>query len=114
VLSKENRLKKKKDFEATIKFGQAFWGRILVLKKRKNNLKKSRIAFVVSRKISPKAVVRNKTKRRLREIVRNMIDNIKGGYDIIFFTKKGIEEKKYQEIEKEIERLVAKSELFKK
>ncbi len=69
MLGKENRLRRKKDFEEIFKKGRSFKESFLVLKILKNNLKVSRFGFVVSQKVSKKAVVRNKIKRRLREIV---------------------------------------------
>lgn len=112
MLDKENRLKKQKDFELVLKEKEAFLGKFLILKKTKNNLKQSRIGFVISKKVSKKAVVRNKIKRRIREIVRINLKRIKKGYDIIFFAKKSIVEKDYQEIEKEVEYLFIKAGLI--
>ncbi|GAI32984.1 unnamed protein product, partial [marine sediment metagenome] len=62
MLNKRNRLKKKKDFDKVFKQGQGFKQDFLYLKIRKNNLKSSRFGFVVSKKFSKKAVIRNKIK----------------------------------------------------
>lgn len=85
----------------------------LVLKTVKNNLKLTRVGLVVSQKVSKKAVQRNKVKRKLREAVRNNIKKIKLGYDLIFFTKKGVEKKSFSEIKKEVEDLLARAKLLK-
>ncbi len=92
--------------------GRSVSGVFLVLKFAKNNLAQSRAGFVVSKKISNKAVIRNKTKRRLRETVRMFLSDLKPGYDLIVFTKKGAEEKSLAEIEREIERLLKRAGLF--
>lgn len=112
MLTKKYRLTKKKDFDKVAKGGKFFKENFLVLKKIKNNLQWTRVGFVVSQKISKKAVVRNKIKRRLREIVKVNLNKIKSGYDIIFFTKKGIEKKEFLEIKKIIENLLQKAELI--
>ena len=113
MLSKQYRLKKKKDFDEVIKKGKFFKENFLVLKKAKNNLRWTRVGFVVSQKVAKKAVIRNKIKRRLRETVGTNLSRIRPGYDIIFFSKKGIEEKEFLEIKKSIEKLLKKAKLLK-
>lgn len=108
-----NRLKKRKDFEKVIAVKRFFEEEFLFLKKRENNLNYSRIGFVVSQKISKKAVIRNKIKRRLREIIRLNLLIIKEGYDIVFFTKKGIENKKFSELKEIVKKLLQKARLIK-
>ncbi len=112
MLAKKYRLKKKKDFEKVIKKGKFFEENFLVLKKMKNNLSWTRIGFVVSQKVSKKAVIRNKIKRRIREVIKVNLNKIKSGYDIIFFTKKGIEEKSFSEIKNSVETLLKEARLF--
>ena len=112
MLDKKHRLKEKKDFEEVIKKGKFYSEDLLVFKKIKNNLSRTRVGFVVSQKVSKKAVVRNKIKRRLRQIIKTNLAEIKPGFDIIFFTKKGIEEKDFSEIKKTIEKLLKKAKLL--
>ncbi len=45
---------------------------------------KYRLAVVVSRKISKSAVVRNRIRRRIYEIVRDYQDSITASYDLVF------------------------------
>ena len=70
----------------------------IFLKILKNNLNDSRFGFIVSNKISKKAVERNKIKRRLRDIVRRSLSETKSGYDIIIEAKPGIEKLGYNEM----------------
>ena len=113
MLAKEHRLKKKKDFERVFKKGKLLAKDFLILRVAKNNLKITRVGLVVSQKVSKKAVLRNKVKRKIREAVRNNIKKINLGYDLIFFTKKGIERKSFLEIKKTVESLFAQAKLFK-
>ena len=53
-----------------------------------NSLDLNRFGFVVSGKVSNKAVARNKIKRRLREIVKKEINSMPSGYDIVIVAKK--------------------------
>jgi len=84
----------------------------LALKFNKNNLKNSRFGFVVSSKVSKKAVVRNKVKRRLRESVRSRLDSIKKGFDIVFVTFEKIKEKDFEQINSLVEKILKKSKLL--
>ncbi|MFC1613323.1 ribonuclease P protein component [Patescibacteria group bacterium] len=112
MLPKNNRLTKTKDFDNVYKKGRNFFTKILGIKYIKNELDMTRIGLVISQKISKKAVVRNKTKRRLREILRLRLSNIHKGYDIIILTRKGIEDCDYAEIEKNIEYALNKTHLI--
>jgi ribonuclease P protein component len=55
-------------------------GRLLALRSVRNELAWTRYGFVVSKRVG-KAVVRNRVRRRLREIVRSAA--LKEGYDLV-------------------------------
>lgn len=55
------------------------------IKSAKNNLEVSRFAFVVSKKVDKRAVVRNSVKRKLRSCVEEIFDRIENGNDFIFY-----------------------------
>jgi ribonuclease P protein component len=112
VLSKKYCLKRKKDFERVIKKGKKIEKDFLVLKFSRNSLDVTRTGFVVSQKVSKKAILRNKIKRRLREIMKINLPNLKPGYDLIFFTKKGIIEKNFLEIKDTVEQILKKAKLI--
>jgi len=88
-------------------------GELVFLKFRKNNLKNTRCGFVINLKTSKKSTIRNKIKRRLREIIRQNLINIKPGFDIVVIAKPEIVNKNYQEIKKEIESLFKKTKVYK-
>jgi ribonuclease P protein component len=114
VLAKKYCLKRKKDFERVIKRGKKIEIDFLVLKFLRNSLDVVRIGFVVSQKVSKKAFLRNKTKRRLREIVKINLPNLEPGYDLIFFTKKEIIEKDFLGIKDLVEQILKKAKLMRK
>ena len=68
------------------------------MKIMKNNLDVSRFAFVAGLKISKKAVVRNKIKRRLRYTVREKLPAIQKGIDVLIITLPGIEKQDFKTI----------------
>lgn len=109
MLPDRNRLKKKKDFEKVLKEGKGFKEDSLILKVKKNKSKKLRFGLVVSRKVSKKAVVRNKIKRRLREVIKERIKKIDKNFDIIIITLPRAETKDFQELRVTIEKLFKKA-----
>lgn len=113
MLAKKNRLKLKKDFEQVFKQGKGFKQNFLFMKVIENGLDETRFGFVVSKKISNKAVIRNKIKRQLREIIRNQINQIKKGLDIVLIVLPGIENKDFQEIEQTVNKLLKKANTIK-
>jgi len=113
VLPKQNRLKKKKDFERVFKEGQGFKEDFLFLKIRKNKLKNSRFGFVVSKNFAKKSTLRNKIKRRLRELVRINLAKIKKGVDGVLVANPGLETKDFWEIEEVINKLFKKAGILK-
>jgi len=111
MLPKINRIKKKKDFETIFKNSKSFRNNLFIFKTRKNNLKLNRFGFVVSQKVSKKATLRNKIKRRLGEAIRDKMENIEIGTDLVFITLPGIEKKEFSEIKKAVEDSLVKAKL---
>jgi len=112
MLSKKYRLQKDKDFDLVFKKGKNLDSEFLFLKLRKNDLEFSRFGFILSKKISKNATARNKIKRRLREIIRKQVGNIKSGFDVAFVVKPRIIGKDYSEIKEGVEKLLKKAELL--
>jgi len=112
MLSLNNRLKKTTDIRKVFKSGRFFKEGFLILKTAKNNLNKSRFGFVVSQKVSKKAVVRNKIKRRMRGIMRKELKEIKTGTDNLFMALPGLEKKDFSTIQETISSLLKKAKLL--
>lgn len=113
MLPKENRLKREKEFEAVFKGGRTLKGKSVFLRYLINGTDKTRIGFVVSKKISKLAVTRNKIKRRMRDIVRLKKDKIKEGLSIVIVSLPSIAKLTYKEIKEDLENLLNKEELIK-
>ncbi|MEK7124233.1 MAG: ribonuclease P protein component [Patescibacteria group bacterium] len=109
MLPKLNRLTKKKDFDIVFRGRKNFRGDFLALKSVENNLKSSRFGLVVSKKISPKAVERNKIKRRLRQIIFSFLKEIKKPTDVVLMALPSIKDKSFIEIKKETAKILKKA-----
>jgi ribonuclease P protein component len=65
--------------------GQTIRGPLCALKFALNKRRTTyRVAVVVSRKVHKSAVVRNRIRRRLYEVIRSYDPEIKGAYDLVF------------------------------
>ena len=113
MLPQRYRLKRKKDIERVFKNGRGFKEDFLILKVAKNNLKDPRFAFIVPSKVSKKATLRNKIRRRLSELVRLKIKKIKKGIDGVLVAVPGLEEKSFWEIEETINKIFTRAKILK-
>lgn len=113
MLAKEFRIKFKKDFDNILKSRNKFFSNNFSLKLFENHQGVSKFSIVVSAKISKKAVVRNQLRRRIFEILRLKMPNIKSGYSVMIFPKIGAISMDYKTLEQEIFYLLNKSRLLK-
>jgi len=113
MLPSVNQLKKKKDFGKVFKEGKGYKENFLYLKIVKNNLKISRFGFITSKKFSLKATLRNKIKRRLREIIRINLEDIKKGIDGVIIVMPGLEINDFWELEEITKTLLKKAGILK-
>ena len=93
--------------------GKNYNGQFFTLRSAKNGLFYNRYAFVVSKKIDKRAVVRNKTKRKLRSCIEKMFDKIKTGYDFVFYVKKVAASQTLKELYLDVKTVLGKEELLK-
>lgn len=111
MLPKNYRLRLKNDFDRLFKEGKFAGQAFLTLGFAKNKLDNSRFAVIVAKKVSKKAVVRNSIKRKIMEIIRLNLQNIKPGFDLVFIAKPEIQGKKYKEVETAILSLFKRARL---
>jgi ribonuclease P protein component len=80
------RIRKKSDFASLYREGSRFRGRYFTLVFRGNGLGHSRLAVVASRKVGS-AVVRNRVKRRFRELFRRNKELLRAPLDLIVIAR---------------------------
>lgn len=81
TLGGKDKLLKKNEFERVFKRGKRFRGGRMEFTYLPNGLERPRLGLVVSRKVG-KAVIRNRTRRVLREVFRLNKDRL-GGVDVV-------------------------------
>jgi ribonuclease P protein component len=96
------RLRSSRQFEAVYSRGARVHSSTLVLYGLLNNLGYPRLGVTVSRKIG-KAVVRNRVKRRIREIFRTRLQASRSGIDLVVNAKRPIVAAPYLLIRKELQ-----------
>jgi len=113
MLPRSNRLKKQKDIKRVLEKGKRYKEDFLILKATPNHLEATRFGFIVSQKFSKKAALRNKMKRKLREIVRLRFQKIKKGMDALVIVLPGLENKDFWEVDEALEKLLKKAKILK-
>ena len=108
MLKKINRIGNRKEFLEIKSKGEMKYSPIfgLLILKKDDDLKK--FGFIISKKISKRAVDRNKIKRYLSEGVKRNLENIKTGTRGVFLVKREILNKKLEEIVVEVEKVFEK------
>ena len=84
ALSRIWRLRSNTDFQRVRQQGQSISSRLLILAWNPNQAAQLRIGFVVSKRISKRAVQRNYIKRLLSEAVRDALPALPASTDIVF------------------------------
>ena len=85
----------------------------LALYVRRNGQRHNRLGFTVSTKVGH-AVVRNRVRRRLREIYRLNEDRLRSGFDVVVVVRMRAVDSRYRQLEKSFLKLADKLELLKK
>ena len=113
MLSKPNRLQKRRDIKEIFQKGRGIKKDFLALKVLTNNSNTNRFLFIVSQKVSKKANQRNKIKRRLRGLIRLRKNKIKKGQDIAIIALPGLGTKSFKEIGEMIDKLFREAKILK-
>ncbi len=87
ALSRALRLRKNSDFQRVRQQGRSTASRLLILTWAPNDQAVLRVGFVVSKRVSKRAVERNYIKRLLSEAVRPVLSHIPVGWDLVFSAK---------------------------
>ena len=111
MLKQEYRLKKKYQFNYVYRVGRSIGGKFCIVYFAPSKNKNVKIGISVSHKIGG-AIIRNKTKRRIREAVYPFLEKLKKNFNVVIIAKNAILDATFLQIEQEIEFLLKKSALF--
>lgn len=110
MLKRENRLKKRKEFAYIYKKGSRAYSANFSLIYVKSRYETARFGISVSNRVG-KAVIRNKIKRRMRVVLRDVIANIKF-YNAVIVAKPSVVELDFSTLKQEILKLIKKANLI--
>ena len=110
MLPKQNRLRRNRDVNHVRRLGKVWRHPLLVLYTVPNGLESSRFAIAAGRHIG-NAVVRNRCRRRIREMLRQQLCEIQAGWDCLIVARHGMATAAYAEIERAMQQLLWRSGL---
>jgi ribonuclease P protein component len=113
VLPNQNRLRRREDFAKVYAKGDRYRGTYLSLRILfDSNDPFIRIGIVVSKKVSKLAVTRNRFKRQLRAIFRQLLSQLKNGLQIVVTVTTVQSKPSYQELWDDLKNLLAKAKVL--
>lgn len=98
-MRREQRLRRRKDFDAIYRQGQVHGNRLLVVRVRPNGLAETRFGFVAGKAVG-NAVARNLIKRRLRTIVQHA--HTLDGLDVVIGARRTTADATYAQLERAV------------
>ncbi len=109
-MEKKKVLRKNEDFACVYKKGKSVGDKYVVIFFLKNGKRYNRIAFLASKKVG-NAVVRNRARRLMKEVIRRESPIKNNGFDIIFIARKSIVSTNYEGVKKSIHSAISKSKI---
>jgi ribonuclease P protein component len=109
-MERRTRLRRPGDVRLVYKDGCTWRHPLLVLIARSNGLDSSRIGVSASRKIGG-AVVRNRSKRLMREAMRHLYPQVKPGWDVMLIARRHIVGASTSQVEEAVVSLLQDADL---
>ncbi len=117
MLPKQNRLKARQDFTTVYQKGIRLNRFALGLRAYRHlaqpqALQPLRVGISISTKVSKRAVVRNRIKRQLRSILRQLLPGLENGWDVVIVVYPNALECDYPEFLQQLKQLLAQTEIL--
>ena len=110
TLGREQRIRRQSDFQALRERGISRAHPLLVLRAAPNGLPYARFGFIVGRRVALRAVVRNRTRRRMREIARRT--PVRTGWDLLFIARRAAVQARFVELQEAMTQLERRAGLL--
>ncbi|MFN2152264.1 MAG: ribonuclease P protein component [Anaerolineales bacterium] len=107
-MKRKFRLRSSTDFKRVRRLGKSYAHPLIVLIKHPNEVNISRFGVAAGRSIG-NAVERNRSKRRIREIIRIQIPKIQTGWDIIFLARQPMKDASFAELQAAVDQLIERA-----
>ena len=112
-MQSEYRLKDRADFSRVYRYGRSWANHQLVLYVYpRPEVEKFRVGISASKKIG-NAVVRNRMRRLIKEIMRQHADRIKDHVDLVIIVRKGAVDMDHEQLTKSVLHVCRKASIFK-
>jgi len=106
------RLRKNSEFQRVKQQGHSIMSPLLILAWMPNDVARTRIGFVVSKRIAKHAVDRNYIKRLLSEAIRDSLPRLPGGLDIVISARQKANTADLRILEQDIVSLMRRAKLL--
>ncbi len=110
AVRRDLRLRRRKDFDKVFRAGRAWSNNLLVLRTLASDLPDNRFGFITSKRVG-NAIVRNRTRRRLREALRRM--KLETSWDIVVSAKTTAAKADYYELKRAVVDLLVRAGILK-
>lgn len=112
ALNRAVRLRKNSDFQRVRQQGRSVASRLLIVAWTPNTVSHIRVGFVVSKRISKRAVRRNYSKRLLSEAIRSYLPELSGSWDVVITARSPIVDAHLRDITQDIGILLRRARLL--
>lgn len=110
-MRKENRLASEADFRRVRGEGRAWAHPLLVLHARRTGDPTFRLGVSTSKRLG-KAVVRNRLRRRFRELFRARLRGLREGWDVVIVARPGAASATFAQLGEAVDQLLARAHLL--
>ena len=113
MLAQLRRLRLERDIVRVYKKGRSGSAANLHAKSLKTGWPTARVAIVVSKKVSKKAVVRNKIRRRVSAAVEELWNQLVPGYDVVVTVRDDISDAAASDLQKQVAQALSRAGVIK-
>ena len=112
ALNRAVRLRKNSEFQRVKQQGHSIMSPLLILAWMPNDIVRTRVGFVVSKRIAKHAVDRNYMKRLLSEAMRGLLPGLPGGLDIVVSARQKVNTANLHILEQDMLTLLRRAKLL--